>query len=62
MENSKANESDSRDVIIKLLAFTLAMIVVPIGSYYATVNTLFKGMLSHYYHLPFVFVFRPLLE
>lgn len=32
-----------RDVIIKLLAFTLAMVVVPIGSYFATVNTLFKG-------------------
>ncbi|KAK4659371.1 vacuolar ATPase assembly integral membrane protein vma21 [Podospora pseudocomata] len=30
-------------VIFKLLAFTLAMMVVPIGSYFATVNTLFKG-------------------
>ena len=30
-------------VIMKLLAFTLAMIVVPIGSYYASVDTLFKG-------------------
>jgi vacuolar ATPase assembly integral membrane protein VMA21 len=28
---------------VKLLAFTFAMIVVPIGSYYATVNTVFKG-------------------
>lgn len=33
----------NRDVILKLLAFTLAMIVVPIGSYFATVNTVFKG-------------------
>lgn len=32
-----------RDVIVKLLAFTFAMIVVPIGSYFATVNTVFKG-------------------
>ncbi|KAI3400285.1 hypothetical protein diail_3666 [Diaporthe ilicicola] len=31
------------DVIVKLLAFTFAMIVVPIGSYFATVNTIFKG-------------------
>ena len=30
-------------VIMKLLFFTLAMIVVPIGSYYATVNTIFRG-------------------
>lgn len=32
-----------RDVIVKLLAFTFAMIVVPIGSYFVTVNTVFKG-------------------
>ncbi|KAJ0121422.1 hypothetical protein N8I77_004369 [Diaporthe amygdali] len=31
------------DVIAKLLAFTFAMIVVPIGSYFLTVNTVFKG-------------------
>ncbi|KAL1878661.1 vacuolar ATPase assembly integral membrane protein vma21 [Diaporthe australafricana] len=31
------------DVIVKLLAFTFAMIVVPIGSYFVTVNTIFKG-------------------
>ncbi|RGP79384.1 vacuolar atpase assembly integral membrane vma21 [Fusarium longipes] len=30
-------------VIYKLLAFTFAMIVVPIGSYFATVNTVFNG-------------------
>lgn len=32
------------DVIMKLLAFTLAMVVVPIGSYYVTVNMVFKGI------------------
>ncbi|KUI66350.1 Vacuolar ATPase assembly integral membrane protein vma-21 [Cytospora mali] len=31
------------DVIVKLLAFTFAMIVVPIGSYFVTVDTVFKG-------------------
>ncbi|KAI0382094.1 hypothetical protein F5Y04DRAFT_57941 [Hypomontagnella monticulosa] len=32
------------DVILKLLAFTFAMVVIPIGSYFLTVNTIFKGM------------------
>ncbi|KAI1498374.1 VMA21-like domain-containing protein [Biscogniauxia marginata] len=31
------------DVILKLLAFTLAMVVIPIGSYFLSVNTIFKG-------------------
>ncbi|KAJ9669052.1 vacuolar ATPase assembly integral membrane protein vma21 [Coniosporium apollinis] len=30
-------------VIFKLLAFTFAMVVFPIGSYFATVNTIFRG-------------------
>ncbi|KAL2154886.1 hypothetical protein VTH82DRAFT_3562 [Thermothelomyces myriococcoides] len=30
-------------VIMKLLAFTLGMIVIPIGSYYVTVDSLFNG-------------------
>jgi hypothetical protein len=30
-------------VILKLLAATFAMVVVPIGSYFLTVNTVFKG-------------------
>ncbi|GJN72931.1 VMA21-like domain-containing protein [Purpureocillium lilacinum] len=34
-------------VIFKLLGFTLAMIVVPIGSYFLTVDTLFKGNSSY---------------
>ncbi|RYP45100.1 hypothetical protein DL769_011481 [Monosporascus sp. CRB-8-3] len=35
--------SNRRDVILKLLAFTFAMVVVPIGSYFVTVNTVFGG-------------------
>lgn len=31
-------------VIYKLLAFTLAMIVAPIGTYYLTLNTIFRGL------------------
>ncbi|QSZ35352.1 hypothetical protein DSL72_008222 [Monilinia vaccinii-corymbosi] len=30
-------------VIFKLLGFTLAMIVVPIGSYFLTLNSIFRG-------------------
>ncbi|KAJ5032640.1 uncharacterized protein L3040_009236 [Drepanopeziza brunnea f. sp. 'multigermtubi'] len=30
-------------VIFKLLGFTLAMVVVPIGSYFLTLNTVFGG-------------------
>ncbi|KAK4185980.1 VMA21-like domain-containing protein [Podospora australis] len=43
--NEKSNIAPAvpASVIFKLLAFTLAMIVVPIGSYFATVDTLFKG-------------------
>lgn len=33
-------------VIFKLLAFTFAMVVFPIGSYFATVNTIFRGKMS----------------
>jgi vacuolar ATPase assembly integral membrane protein VMA21 len=32
-----------RTVVYKLLGFTLAMVVVPIGSYFATVDLLFRG-------------------
>lgn len=31
-------------VIYKLLGFTLAMIVAPIGTYYLTLNTIFRGL------------------
>ncbi|OTA69310.1 hypothetical protein K449DRAFT_384243 [Hypoxylon sp. EC38] len=30
-------------VILKLLAFTFGMVVIPIGSYFLTVNTIFRG-------------------
>lgn len=33
----------SGSVIKTLLAFTAAMVVVPIGSYFVTVNTIFRG-------------------
>ncbi|CAM1507267.1 Fc.00g069080.m01.CDS01 [Cosmosporella sp. VM-42] len=46
-EKSNIGPAVPRDVIIKLLAFTFAMIVVPIGSYFATVHTIFKGTFSH---------------
>ena len=32
-----------RSVIYKLLGFTLAMVAAPIGTYFMTVNTIFKG-------------------
>ena len=32
-----------RHVIIKLLGFTLAMVVGPIGTYFLTLNSVFKG-------------------
>lgn len=34
----------SRSVIYKLLGFTLAMVAAPIGTYFITVNMLFKGL------------------
>ncbi|KAG7420932.1 hypothetical protein LZL87_001604 [Fusarium oxysporum] len=42
-ENSSAAPAVPSQVIYKLLAFTFAMIVVPIGSYFLTVNTVFRG-------------------
>lgn len=33
-----------RSIIFKLLAFTFAMVTLPIGSYFLTVNALFSGM------------------
>ncbi|KAK0632440.1 vacuolar ATPase assembly integral membrane protein VMA21 [Immersiella caudata] len=42
-EKSNITPAVPMAVIVKLLAFTFAMIVIPIGSYFATVNTLFKG-------------------
>ncbi|EMT66689.1 vacuolar ATPase assembly integral membrane protein vma21 [Fusarium odoratissimum] len=42
-ESSSTAPAVPSQVIYKLLAFTFAMIVVPIGSYFLTVNTVFRG-------------------
>ncbi|KAK4136463.1 hypothetical protein BT67DRAFT_439455 [Trichocladium antarcticum] len=42
-EKSNITPAVPTSVIIKLLAFTFAMIVIPIGSYFATVDNLFSG-------------------
>ncbi|KAI9171989.1 Vacuolar ATPase assembly integral membrane protein vma-21 [Paramyrothecium foliicola] len=47
LDKSNISPAVPKDVIYKLLAFTLAMIVVPIGSYFLTVNTVFKGNSSY---------------
>ena len=39
-----ATDNESRSVIAKLLGFTFAMVILPIGSYFVTVNSLFGGM------------------
>ncbi|KAM5361609.1 hypothetical protein ACJZ2D_013003 [Fusarium nematophilum] len=44
-EKSNTSPAVPKEVIYKLLAFTFAMIVVPIGSYFLTVNTIFRGRL-----------------
>ncbi|KAJ6445622.1 VMA21-like domain-containing protein [Purpureocillium lavendulum] len=46
-EKSNISPVVPRHVIFKLLGFTLAMIVVPIGSYFLTVNSVFKGNSSY---------------
>lgn len=40
-----ANVRKYRDVIYKLLGFTAAMIVAPIGIYFLTVDAIFRGKL-----------------
>ncbi|KAF5023150.1 hypothetical protein F66182_4783 [Fusarium sp. NRRL 66182] len=42
-ETSNTAPAVPSHVIYKLLAFTFAMIVIPIGSYFLTVNTVFSG-------------------
>ncbi|KAM0451360.1 hypothetical protein ACHAPV_005344 [Trichoderma viride] len=42
-EKSNISPAVPNDVIFKLLGFSAAMIIVPIGSYFATVHTVFKG-------------------
>ena len=46
-----------RDVIFKLLGFTFAMIVVPIGSYFLTVHSVFKGIYLYIYMCIYVAAF-----
>ncbi|KAK4230580.1 hypothetical protein QBC38DRAFT_469121 [Podospora fimiseda] len=42
-EKSNIAPAVPASVIFKLLAFTFGMIVIPIGSYYVTVDNLFSG-------------------
>ncbi|RFU72829.1 vacuolar atpase assembly integral membrane vma21 [Trichoderma arundinaceum] len=42
-EKSNISPAVPKDVIFKLLGFTAAMIIIPIGSYFLTVHTVFKG-------------------
>ncbi|KAK0383246.1 hypothetical protein NLU13_9159 [Sarocladium strictum] len=42
-EKSDTSPAVPRDVLLKLLAFTFAMIVIPIGSYFLTVHSIFAG-------------------
>ncbi|KAG6005795.1 vacuolar ATPase assembly integral membrane protein vma21 [Claviceps maximensis] len=42
-EKSNIAPAVPKHVIMKLLGFTFAMIVVPIGSYFLTVHTIFNG-------------------
>ncbi|EON64160.1 vacuolar ATPase assembly integral membrane protein VMA21 [Coniosporium apollinis CBS 100218] len=47
LEKSNIAPAVPPGVIFKLLAFTFAMVVFPIGSYFATVNTIFRGKMSN---------------
>ncbi|KAL3606487.1 vacuolar ATPase assembly integral membrane protein vma21 [Fusarium poae] len=42
-ETSNTAPAVPSQVIYKLLAFTFAMVFIPIGSYFLTVNTVFNG-------------------
>ncbi|KAL6896164.1 hypothetical protein HDV57DRAFT_481482 [Trichoderma longibrachiatum] len=42
-EKSNISPAVPKDVIYKLLGFSAAMIIVPIGSYFLTVHTIFNG-------------------
>lgn len=42
--NKRFFPGNCRHVIFKLLGFTFAMITLPIGTYFMTVNTIFKGL------------------
>ena len=42
--NMRTDVPSLSTVIYKLLGFTMAMVVVPIGTYFATVDLLFRGI------------------
>ncbi|KAH6610874.1 vacuolar atpase assembly integral membrane vma21 [Trichoderma cornu-damae] len=42
-EKSNTSPAVPKDVIFKLLGFTAAMVVIPIGSYFLTVHKVFNG-------------------
>ncbi|TFB05688.1 Vacuolar ATPase assembly integral membrane protein [Trichoderma ghanense] len=42
-EKSNISPAVPKDVIYKLLGFSAAMIIIPIGSYFMTVHTIFNG-------------------
>ncbi|KAL7927462.1 hypothetical protein ACQKWADRAFT_276799 [Trichoderma austrokoningii] len=42
-EKSNISPAVPKHVIFKLLGFSAAMIIIPIGSYFATVHTVFNG-------------------
>ncbi|CAF3594806.1 unnamed protein product [Fusarium graminearum] len=46
-ETSSTAPAVPSQVIYKLLAFTFAMVFIPIGSYFLTVNTVFNGKSLH---------------
>ncbi|GAO14448.1 hypothetical protein UVI_02031590 [Ustilaginoidea virens] len=50
-EKSNITPAVPKDVIFKLLGFTFAMIVVPIGSYFLTVHSVFKAFPSTQWQL-----------
>ncbi|KAF2146935.1 uncharacterized protein K452DRAFT_242161 [Aplosporella prunicola CBS 121167] len=43
VQDSSVAPAVPSSVIIKLLGFTLAMVTLPIGTYFLTVNSVFKG-------------------
>ncbi|RCI11490.1 hypothetical protein L249_7296 [Ophiocordyceps polyrhachis-furcata BCC 54312] len=59
-EPSNITPAVPKHVIVKLLAFSLAMIVLPIGSYFVSVDTIFKGRASLISSFPDSLLTRPL--
>ncbi|RDA92292.1 hypothetical protein CP533_3258 [Ophiocordyceps camponoti-saundersi (nom. inval.)] len=53
-EPSNITPAVPKHVIVKLLAFSFAMIVLPIGSYFVSVDTIFKGRVPAHLFLPLI--------